>query len=161
MGLKYLWRLQFNLSYNTGMSQKFCNILVSFLFFSTSYNKSSRRFIRGYTVWRQIFYLFLHPVLILVCVLLSEELFYWSFHLCLIVEASQEQEISHESEQVMIQGSYVQTIYWLWHQFNSLKFLESILKTSTYAKLLTHPNIYSTDISGKYTMNQTTTSLWN
>ena len=91
-------------------------------------------------------YLFVSSLITLIYQFLSfkgKELLQWSFHLLSVVEASHVREASNGSEQVIIRGILVRTIYWVWYQFNCLKFLEFIPETSTYenmAKLLTHPS---------------------
>ena len=53
----------------------------------------------------------------------------------LVVEVPQALEVNNGSEQVIIRGSQIRTICWMWHQFDSLKFLGFIPDISTYANI--------------------------
>ena len=75
------------------VSQMFCNTLVTYLFASSSYNKSSLEFRDHCVAPSETIFL---PVLIL----WDKEFFHWSFHFHLVVEASWAQEVSHGSEQI-------------------------------------------------------------
>ena len=96
---------------------------------------------------------FFDHILILHLVLCGGKLFHWSFNFLLVVEVSWVQKVIHGLEHVVICGRKVWTTCQLWHQFNSLKFLEFILEIDTYAnfaKLLTHScmiQIYSKEQS--------------
>ena len=83
------------------MSQKFCNIFVTYLLYSSSYNKSSQAFKIEAIMFphlKQPFCQFFDPKLIPVLILWGEELLHQSFHFLLVVKASWIQEVSYRSE---------------------------------------------------------------
>ena len=129
---------------NTRLSQMFCIFWLLICFILQVPAKQFSIQSRGYHIAlsKATFLLVLWSMLILVLVLRGNELLHWIFLCFLVIEALRVQEMSHGLEHIIIPGSYVH-MCWVWHQFDSLKFLKFILKTTMYAdiaKLLTQSN---------------------
>ena len=87
------------IGFYTRTCQKFCNNLVTYLFYSSSYNKSSLALKVEVIVLhclKPLFCQFFDPMLIPVLVFWGFEHLHWSFHLSLVVEGLQVEEVSHE-----------------------------------------------------------------
>ena len=87
------------------------------------------------------FYQLFDPTLIPILVLSSEELLHWNFHFFFIIKVSRAYEVNYWSEQVIIRGSSIQTICWVWYQCDPLKFFEfipEIITNTNIANLLTY-----------------------
>ena len=87
----------------TRVSQKFRNSWLTYLLYSSSYNKISQTFKVEAIMLHHVktsFSQFFYPML-LILVFQAKELPLWYYHL-LFVEASQMQEVSHWSEQIII-----------------------------------------------------------
>ena len=69
-------------------------------------NTNPRELDLDYILGGATFLLAFDPTLILGLILQSKEFLHWSFHLLIIVEVLQVQELSHRSEQIIIWGSY-------------------------------------------------------
>ena len=110
------------------VSQKCCFILLTYLLHSSSRQAFKVEAIVLYR--RKLFFFQFFDPIPPVLILRDKEFLDWSFYLRLVVEASQTQELSLGSEQVIIERNYIQTTCWVWNHCNFLEFLKFNLEIS-------------------------------
>ena len=86
-GLYKIWNY-FNYFSLLWVRQKFCNILLTYLLYSSMYNKSSPEFKVKVIMLHRLkspFHYYFDPILIPVLVLWGKEFLHWSFHHLLVI----------------------------------------------------------------------------